>query len=194
MRRTLNIGIAAGTAAIVGTLAAGVASAATGGHQQAASSAAAVASVNRHITRTQARQIAMAKVPHSRVIEIHSDDRHDRAVWEVELAAPRGRVVVDVDKRTGKAVIVRHGGGGHDDAIAASPIASLGSARPAGDDHGRDAFGDDHGRDVRDHDAARDERGDRNDRGDRHDRGGRHGDHRGDRHDHDHDGDRDGDG
>jgi uncharacterized membrane protein YkoI len=188
MRRTLNIGIAAGTAAIVGTLAAGVASAATGGHQQAASSAAAVASVNRHITRTQARQIAMAKVPHSRVIEIHSDDRHDRAVWEVELAAPRGRVVVDVDKRTGKAVIVRHGGGGHDDAIAASPIASLGSARPAGDDHGRDAFGDDHGRDVRDHDAARDERGDRNDRGDR------HGDHRGDRHDHDHDGDRDGDG
>jgi hypothetical protein len=66
MRRTLNIGIAVGTAAIVGTMAAGVASAATGGHQQAAGSAAAVSSVNRHITRTQARQIAMAKVPHSR--------------------------------------------------------------------------------------------------------------------------------
>jgi hypothetical protein len=33
------------------------------------------------------------------------------SVWEVELAAPRGRVVVDVDKRTGKATIVRHGGG-----------------------------------------------------------------------------------
>jgi Peptidase propeptide and YPEB domain len=181
MRRTLNIGIAVGTAAIVAAMAAGVASAATGGHQQAAGSAAAVSSVNRHITRTQARQIAMAKVPHSRVIEIHSDDRHDRAVWEVELAAPRGRVVVDVDKRTGNAVIVRHGGGGHDDAIAASPIASVSFASPAGDDRGRDA---------RDHDGARQERGDRGDHGDRNDRG----DHRGDRHDHDHDGGQHGDG
>lgn len=193
MRRTLNIGIAVGTAAIVGTMAAGVASAATGGHQQAAGSAAAVSSVNRHITRTQARQIAMAKVPHSRVIEIHSDDRHDRAVWEVELAAPRGRVVVDVDKRTGNAVIVRHGGG-HDDAIAASPIASVSFASPAGDDHGRDAFGDDRGRDARDHDGAREERGDRDDHGNRNDRGDRHGDHRGDRHGDDHDGGQDGDG
>jgi hypothetical protein len=194
MRRTLNIGIAVGTAAIVGTMAAGVASAATGGHQQAAGSAAAMSSVNRHITRTQARQIAMAKVPHSRVIEIHSDDRHDRAVWEVELAAPRGRVTVDVDKRTGNAVIVRHGGGGHDDAIAASPIASVSFASPAGDDRGRDAFGDDRGRDARDHDGAREERGDRDDHGDRRDHGDRHGDHRGDRQDHDHDGDQDGDG
>jgi Peptidase propeptide and YPEB domain len=194
MRRTLNIGIAVGTAAIIGTMAAGVASAATGGHQQAAGSAAAVSSVNRHITRTQARQIAMAKVPHSRVIEIHSDDRHDRAVWEVELAAPRGRVVVDVDKRTGNAVIVRHGGGGHDDAIAASPIASVSFASPAGDDHGRDAFGDDRGRDARDHDGAREERGDRDDHGNRNDRGDRHGDHRGDRHGDGHDGDQDGDG
>jgi Peptidase propeptide and YPEB domain len=189
MRRTLNIGIAAGTAAIVASMAAGVASATTGGHQQAAGPAAATLAVSKHITRVQARQIALAKVPHSRVIEVQSDDRHDRAVWEVELATSHGRVVVDVDKRTGKATIVRGGGGGHDNAIAASQVASVGSARPAGDDHGRDAFGDDRGRDARDHDGARDERGDRDGHGDRHDRG----DHRGDRHDRDHDGGQDGD-
>ena len=117
MRRTLNIGIGIGTAAIVATMAAGVASATTGGQQQAAGSvAAATSSVNRHITRAQARQIARAKVPHSRVIEVESDDLRGRAVWKVKLATRHGRVVVDVDKRTGKATIIRHGGGGgHDD-------------------------------------------------------------------------------
>jgi uncharacterized membrane protein YkoI len=75
-----------------------------------------VSSVNRHITKAEARRIARAKVPHSRVIEVESDNLHDRAVWKVKLAAPHGRVVVDVDKRTGKATIVRRdGGGGHDD-------------------------------------------------------------------------------
>ena len=42
MRRTLNIGIGLGTAAIVATMAAGVASATTGGHQQAAGPARGV--------------------------------------------------------------------------------------------------------------------------------------------------------
>ena len=47
MRRTLNIGIGVGTAMIAATMAAGVASATTGGHQQATGSlVAAVSSVN----------------------------------------------------------------------------------------------------------------------------------------------------
>jgi hypothetical protein len=50
------------------------------------------------------------------VIEVESDDMHDRAVWKVTLATPHGRVVVDVDKKTGSSTIVRHGGGrGRDD-------------------------------------------------------------------------------
>jgi uncharacterized membrane protein YkoI len=110
MRKSLNVGIGLGTAAIIATMTAGVASAAASG-QQAAGSAAAVSSVSMHITRAQARHIALAKVPHSRVIEIESDDLQDRAVWKVQLATSHGRVTVDVDKRTGKATIVRHGGG-----------------------------------------------------------------------------------
>jgi uncharacterized membrane protein YkoI len=184
MRRILNIGVGVSTAAIAATMAAGVASATTGRQQQAAGSVAAgrqqqaagsvaAASVNRHITKAQARQIARAKVPHSRVIEVQSDDLHDRAVWKVKLATSHGRVVVDVDKRTGKATIIRHGGGGgHDDAIMASPIASASWGREAGDDRGASAVADHNGRDVRDHDGAREERGERHH-------------HRGDRHDHD---------
>lgn len=171
MRRTLNIGIGVGTAAIVASMAAGVASAATSGHQQAAGSAAAVSSVS-PITRAQARHIARAKVPHSRVIEVESDDLHGRAVWKVKLATRHGRVVVDVDQRTSRATIVRGGGGGHDDAVVASRVASAGAGQSR-------AAGDDRGRDVRD----RHDRGDRGDhRGDDH---GRHHHDRGDRHDHD---------
>ena len=109
MRNKIGIGIGAATAAIALTMGAGAAFAASGGHQSAAAAAAAV---HRHVTRAQAAQIAKAKVPHSRVIEIESDDRHDRAVWKVTLATPHGRVIVDVDKKTGKATIVRRGSGG----------------------------------------------------------------------------------
>lgn len=176
MRSTLKFGIGLGTAAIVATMSAGVAAAATSGQQHAAGQIAAV-SVNKHITRAQARQIAGAKVPHSRVIEVESDDLHDRAVWKVQLATSHGRVVVDVDKRTGQATIVRGHGGGHGDTVLASsiigPVTSSGSL--AADDHGRDAGAND---------GARQERGDRHDdgRGDRHDhdRGDRHGDDHGD--------------
>jgi hypothetical protein len=45
-------------------------------------------------------------VPYSRVIEIESDDLHNRPVWKVKLATPHGRVIVDVDMWTGKATIV----------------------------------------------------------------------------------------
>ncbi len=182
MRRTLKIGIGAGTAAIIATMSAGVASATTGG-LQAAGSAATMTSVNKHITRAQARHLARAAVPHSRVIEVQSDDLHDHPVWKVQLATPHGRVVVDVSKRTGKVTILRRhgGGGGHDDAVLATPagpssvasvVASM--SRQVTDDHGRDA---------RDHDGAREERGDRHDDG----RGDRHDHDRGDRDGHDHD-------
>jgi len=141
----MNFGIGIATAGIIATMAAGVASATTGGQQQAAGSvAAATSSVNRHITGAQARHIARAKVPHSRVIEVESDDLHNRAVWKVKLATPHGRVVVDVDKRTGQATIVRRGGGGHDDAIAAGRIA--GQGREAGDDRGAGEVADDRNR------------------------------------------------
>jgi hypothetical protein len=109
MRRNLRIGIGAGAVAVVmATSMAGVASAASGSHQLPARATAA-STVNRHITRAQARHIALAAVRHSRVVEIESDDRHDRAVWKVTLATPHGRVVVDVDKRSGRVTILRGG-------------------------------------------------------------------------------------
>jgi len=115
MRRTLNIGIVAGTVVAAVTMAAGVASAASGGHHQPAN--LTVVSVSKHITRAQAQGIAQAKVPHSRATEVESDDLHDHPVWKVTLTTRHGRAVVDVDKRTGKATIVsRNGsGGGRDD-------------------------------------------------------------------------------
>ncbi len=165
MSRKLNIGIGAATAAIAATMAIGVASAAAGG-QPAAGSAAAVSSVTRHITKAEARRIALATVPHSRLIEVESDDLHDRAVWKVKLATPHGRVVIDVDKRTGKATIAaRGGGGGHDEAAAVSRIASAGQAAEAGDDRGADLVADDCGQDVRDNDGVREDR-EHHDRGD----------------------------
>jgi hypothetical protein len=174
----MNFGIGIATAGIIATMAAGVASATTGGQQAAGSVAAATSSVNRHITKAQARHIATAKVPHSRVIEVESDDLHNRAVWKVKLATPHGRVVVDVDKRTGQATIVQRGGG-HDDAIAAGRIA--GQVREAGDDRGAGEVADDHGRDFRDDDGAGEDRGDHGDRhGQHHDRGDQHDHDRGD--------------
>lgn len=104
MRRNIGIGIGAATAAIALSMGASAAVAASGGHQRAGT--AAVAAAHRNITRAQARHIAMAKVPHSRVIEVESDDLHDRPVWKVKLATSHGRVIVDVDKKTGKATIV----------------------------------------------------------------------------------------
>jgi Peptidase propeptide and YPEB domain len=174
MRNTLKFGIGVGTAAIVATMSAGVAMATTGG--QATGSVTAVSMVNKHITRAQAKTIARAKVPHSRVIEVESDDAHDRAVWKVTLATPHGRVVVDVDVRTGRATIVRNGGG-RDLAVTATVFTGQRSAASddggASDDRGAGSVADDHGRDARDHDGAGQERGER------------HGDDRGERHGHD---------
>ncbi|HEX6933651.1 MAG TPA: PepSY domain-containing protein [Streptosporangiaceae bacterium] len=158
MRKNIGIGIGAAAAALALTTGAGAALAASGVHQQAGSAAAAAA--HRTITKAQARQIAKAKVPHSRVIEVESDDLHNRPVWKVKLATPHGRVIVDVDKKTGKATIV--GRGGHGTAAGAMPLSSQ---RSWSDDSARD---------------AREDRGD--DRGERHDRDDRRG------HDRDHDG------
>jgi hypothetical protein len=167
MRRTLKIGIGAGTAALIATMSAGVASATTNG-SQTAGSAATMTSVNKHITRAQAGRIARAAVPHSHVREIESDDLNGQQVWKVQLGTPHGRVVVDVNKRTGKVTILHgrrgHGGGGHDESVLASSvspgsIAGLGGAsRTLADDHGRDARDNDGAREVRDNDGARDVR------------------------------------
>jgi uncharacterized membrane protein YkoI len=157
MRTKLSIAIGAAAIALTVSTAAGVASATAGSHQQAARWTAA-ASVNKHITKAQARQIAKAKVPHSRVIEVESDDLHNRAVWKVTLATSHGRVVVDVDKRTGKATIVRRGsGGGHDDAMAAS---LFGSDRGSGDIR-MVSSASEHREDARDRDDIGDDRGHR---------------------------------
>jgi hypothetical protein len=176
MRKTRNIGIGIGAAAIAATMAVGVASAATSTHAQAAAgSATAVSAVNRHITKAQAEKIAMATVAHSKVHEIESDFRHDRAVWKVQLSTPRGRVIVDVSKKTGQATVLGRGGGGHDDAIAATAMAATAIARP--------------GSDARDNDTAEDraeQQGDHdNDLGERHGDPGDHGEH-GDQRDNDH--------
>ena len=169
MRNKIVIGLGATTAAVAlttGALTGGAALAASAApHQQAH---VAIAAAAHKITKAQARQIALKKVPHSRVIEIESDDRHDRAVWKVTLATKHGRVIVDVDKKTGKATIVRHSGhgdGGHGDSAGAR---ALSEHRTSGHDSARD---------------AREDRGEhrRDDRGDRRHHEGRH--HHGDRDD-----------
>jgi hypothetical protein len=152
MRTSVKLGAGLTSAAIVASLAAGVAAATVSGPQRAATASLAAATSSAHITKQQARHLARAAVPHSRVIEIESDDFHDRAVWKVKLATPHGRVVVAVDKKTGKVTILhRHGGGGggHDDVLLSARSAMLvlaGEHRgfEPGDDRGL-APGDDHG-------------------------------------------------
>ncbi len=174
MRNKIVIGLGATTAVIALSTGVSAALAASAGpHQQARVTTAAA---YKKITKAQARQIALKKVPHSHVIEIESDDRHDRAVWKVTLATKHGRVIVDVDKKTGKATIVHrsgHGDGGHDDGTAAM---ALSGHRSSGHDSARDA------REDRTEDR-RDDRGDRRDHDGRRHHEGRH--HHGDRHDHD---------
>jgi len=186
MRRTLKLGMGAGAAVAAVTMVAGVASATAGAPHRAAGPAAAVAVVNMHITKAQAVRIAETKVPHSRAIEVESDDLHDRAVWKVTLRTPTGRVIVDVDKRTGKATIVRRDGGGHRGAARATSLGAGHSARGSAAASGPAASGpadesaSSSGRDLRDNDRARHELADRQDRdhgdrdGARHDRGDRH--------------------
>jgi uncharacterized membrane protein YkoI len=178
MRRTRTLAIGAGAAAAAAIMVAGVASAASGTTQQTTRQVAAATAVNRHITKAQAMRIAEAKVPHSRAVEIESDDLHGRAVWKVTLTTPHGRAVVDVDKRTGHATILRHGGsGGRDDATvmtrshAAAASTTGRSGRDAGE-HARDR-GD---RDQGDRDRVDRDRGDHN----RGDRDGHRDHHRGD--------------
>ncbi len=167
MRKNIGIGIGVATAAIALTTGACAAQAASSGHQQATTTAAAAA--HKAITKAQARQIAKAKVPHSRVIEVESDDLHNRPVWKVKLATPHGRVIVDVDKKTGKATIVRHGG--HGDAAGAMALSSHRSARSDSAQDAREARGDVRG-DVRREDRRQDRREDRGERHDRDDRFG----------------------
>ncbi len=178
MRKKIVIGLGATTAVIALSTGISGALAASVGHEQAH---AVTAAAHKKITKAEARQIAKAKVPHSHVIEIESDDLHDRAVWKVQLATPHGRVIVDVDKKTGKATIVHHGDGhgddGHGDGVSAM---ALSEHRSSGSDSARDA------REDRGEHRRGDDRGDRRDHDGRQHRGDHDGDrHRGDRHDHD---------
>lgn len=178
MRKMLTIGTGVAAAAAAVVTAAAAASAAPGTHQQAIRPAVAAAAAHHHVTKAQARQIAQAKVPHSRAIEVQSDDLHDRAVWKVTLATPHGRVIVAVSKHTGKATIVRGPGGAHGDAARASGMSA--SAGTGWQDHGnlvaaaarsrdaRDLEGAREDRDALDHEGARE---DRRDRDDHHDQG-----------------------
>jgi hypothetical protein len=166
------------------SLAAGVATATVSGPQRATTASLAAATSSAHITMRQAKHLARAAVPHSRVIEIESDDLNDRAVWKVKLATPHGRVVVAVDKKTGKVTILhghRHGGGGggHDDVLLSARSAMLvlagehrgfepgddrglepgddrGIEQEPGDDRGVDQPGDDHGVDQHGDDHGQD--------------------------------------
>ena len=155
MRTSVKLGAGLTSAAVVASLAAGVATATVSGPQRAATASLAAATSSAHITMKQAKHLARAAVPHSRVIEIESDDFHDRAVWKVKLATPHGRVVVAVDKKTGKVTILGHrhggGGGGRDDVLLSARSAMLvlaGEHRgfEPGDDHGIEQEpGDDRG-------------------------------------------------
>jgi Peptidase propeptide and YPEB domain len=164
MRTSVKLGAGLTSAAIVASLAAGVAAATVSGPQRAATASLAAATSSAHITKQQARHLARAAVPHSRVIEIESDDVHDRAVWKVKLATPHGRVVVAVDKKTGKVTILRGHGGGHDDVLLSTRSAMLvlagehrgfepgddrGIEQEPGDDRGVDQHADDNGVDQR---------------------------------------------
>jgi hypothetical protein len=129
MRTSVKLGAGLTSAAVVASLAAGVATAAVGSPNRPTASLTAATS-QAHITKRQAIHLAKAAVPHSRLIEIESDDLHDRAIWKVKLATPRKRVVVAVDKRTGRVTILhghRHGGGGggHDDVLLSARSAML---------------------------------------------------------------------
>ncbi len=161
MRKMASIGVGAAAVAMTLGTAAGVASASSS-HQ---ATSFTTVMVNKHITKAQAKKIAEAKVPHSRAIEVESDDLHDVPVWKVTLAVPHGRVIVDVNKRTGKATIIKH--------------------EKRGDDGQR---GD---RRDRDETRAADERHGNDERRGNDDRRGhdeRHGHDHGKRHDHGHDG------
>lgn len=115
MRKTVKIGAGLTSAAIVASMAAGVVSASASGQHSAAAATTAISAASHHVTRAQARHLARGAVPHSRVIEVESEDLHHRVVWKVQLTTPHGRVVVDVDKRSGKVTILEHRRSGHDD-------------------------------------------------------------------------------
>ncbi|MDT5023971.1 MAG: Peptidase propeptide and domain [Micromonosporaceae bacterium] len=135
MRKSVVIAI--GAAAIVVAVVSGVAATAApriteGGSPVPSTSAGPRVSV------ADAKQIALAAVPGSTVVQVESDDVQDRPVWKVVLATPNGRVAVSIDVATGQ-VLGNQPAESSDD--AASPSATAlddGPAHDAGDDHGGD--------------------------------------------------------
>jgi hypothetical protein len=135
MRKSVVIAI--GAAAIFVAVASGVAATAApriaeGGGPVPSTSAGPRISV------ADAKQIALAAVPGGTVIQVESDDVHDRPVWKVVVATPNGRAAVSIDAATGQVLDNQPAESGDD---AASP-----GARTSDDDPGHDV-GDDHGGD-----------------------------------------------
>lgn len=131
-----SVVIAIGAAAIAVAVASGVAAAAAprieGGGPVPSTSAGPSVSV------ADAKQIALAAVPGSTVIQVESDDEHDRPVWKVVLATPNGRVAVSIDAATGEVLANQPADSGDD---ADSPTARTSDDDPShdvGDDHGGD--------------------------------------------------------
>jgi hypothetical protein len=75
------------------------------------------------------------------VIQVESDDVHDRPVWKVIVAAPTGRVVVLIDATTGQ--VLDQQPSGSDDITATPATGALddGVGHDIGDDHGGDNQG-----------------------------------------------------
>jgi hypothetical protein len=91
-----------------------------------------------HISSSDAEQIALSVVPNSTVIQVESDDVHDRQVWKIVLAAQNGRVVVSIDTVTGQVLDQQSG--------EANQPTSSSTTQPSDDQPGHDV-GDDHGGD-----------------------------------------------
>jgi uncharacterized protein YpmB len=144
MRTKLGIGI--GALVVVTLAVSGVAAAAATGPASAKTAATAVvpssALTANTISEEQARQIAIEAMPGSRVVEIETDDRADRAVWKVTLSTANGRVIVLVDAVTGAVTFDQAAGNRDDDATEDAHGTDDPAGHDAVDDH-RGGPGDD---------------------------------------------------
>jgi hypothetical protein len=148
MRKSVVFAI--GAAAIVVAVASGVAATAAPRIAEGGGPVPS-ASTGSRVSVADAKQIALAAVPGSMVIQVESDDVHDRPVWKVVLATPNGRVAVSIDAATGQ-VLDNQPAESIDHAASPSARASDdGPGHDVGDDDGADRVQtpgvDDHGGD-----------------------------------------------
>jgi hypothetical protein len=94
-----------------------------------------------HVSLDAAKQMALSVVPGGTVIQVESDDVHDRPVWKVIVAAPTGRVVVSIDAATGQVLEQQPSGSDDTTATPATGTPDDGVGHDIGDDHGGDNQG-----------------------------------------------------